>query len=86
MINIHNVFMIIYIYICSCFLCIAIYMYSFHSAHVFIVYNSVLCIKSFNILFTNGHIVLKYTSHFVNSPLNSYVYIHWIFDFKYILL
>ena len=45
-----------------------------------------ICTKSFNILFYNGHIVLNYTAHFVYSPLNSYVYIHWILDFKYILL
>ena len=37
-------------------------------------------------IFYNGHIVLKYTAHFVYIPLNSYVYIHWILDFKYILL
>ena len=27
-----------------------------------------------------------FSAHFVNSPLNSYLYIHWILDFKYILL
>ena len=32
-----------------------------------------------------GHIVLNYTSYFVYCPLNSYVCIHWLFDFKYIL-
>ena len=32
------------------------------------------------------NIVLNYTVHFVYSPLNSYAYIHWICDFKYILL
>ena len=31
-------------------------------------------------------VVLNYTVHIVYSPLNSYVYIHWILDFKYILL
>ena len=36
-------------------------------------------------IFNYGHIVKLY-SHFVYSPLNSYVYIHWILDFKYILL
>ena len=56
-------------------------MHSFHSTHIFIVYNSVICIKPFNILFYNCH-----TAHFVYSPLNSYVYIHWIFDFKYIIV
>ena len=71
-----------YLYICLCFLCIVICMQSFHSAHIFIVYNSLICTKSFNILFYTGHIVLNYTAHFVYSPLNSY----WIFDFKYILL
>ena len=58
-------------------------MHSFHSAHIFIVYNNVICIKSFNILFYNGHIVSNYTAHFVYSPLNSYVYTHWIFDVCY---
>ena len=38
--------------------------------------------NSFNINY--GYIVKLY-SHFVYSPLNSYVYIHWILDFKYIL-
>ena len=33
----------------------------------------------------HGHIVKLY-SHVVYSPLNSYVYIHYILDFKYILL
>ena len=32
----------IYIYICLCFLCIVIYMHSFHSAHIFKVCNSVI--------------------------------------------
>ena len=36
-------------------------------------------------IFNYGHIVKLY-SHFVYSPLNSYAYIHWILDFKYILL
>ena len=53
----------------------------------FILYNSVICIKSFNILFYSilykGHIHFNYTDHFVYSPLNSYVYIHWILDFRY---
>ena len=61
-------------------------MYSLHSALTFIVYNNVICTKSFSILFYNGHIDLNYTAHFVYSPLNLYVYIHWILDFKYILL
>ena len=54
-------------------------MHSFHSAHIFKVCNSVFSI------FNYGHIVKLY-SHFVYSPLNSYVYIHWILDFKDILL
>ena len=37
-------------------------------------------------LFYNGHMVLNNTAHFVYSPLNSYVYTHWILHFKYILL
>ena len=56
-------------------------MHSFHSAHIFIVYNNVKCTKSFNIIFYNGHIVLNYAPHFVYSPLNLYVHIHWILDF-----
>ena len=66
------------IYICLCFLCFVICMHSFHSAHIFKVCNSVIWPNY-------GHIVKLY-SHFVYSPLNSYVYIHWILDFKYILL
>ena len=63
-------------------------MHSFHSAHLFIVYNSEMCTKTFNILvlFYNGHNVLNYTAHFVYSPLNSYVYIHCILDFKCIIV
>ena len=43
------------------------------------VYNSVICTKSFNIrvLFYNGHIVLNYTANFVYGPLNSYVHSPW---------
>ena len=41
----------------------------------------VICMHSFH----SAHIFKLY-SHFVCSPLNSYVYIHWILDFKYILL
>ena len=48
-------------------------MHRFHSAHLFIVCNSVIC-------------TTNYTAHCVYSPLNSYVYMHWILDFKYILL
>ena len=40
-------------------------MHSFHSAHIFIVYNSVICTKSLNILLYNGHIVLNDTAHCV---------------------
>ena len=70
-------YVVIYMFM---FLCIVICMHSFLSAHIFI--------KSFNVLVLcyNGDIVLNYTAHFVYSPLNSYVYIHWILDFKYILL
>ena len=71
-----------YLFICLCFLCIVICMHSFNSAHIFKVCNSVIRpTHSFNY----GHSVKLY-SHFVYSPLNSYVYIHWILDFKYILL
>ena len=38
------------------------------------------------LIFDYVHIVLNYLSHCVYSPLNSYVYIHWILDFKYILI
>ena len=30
--------------------------------------------------------ICNYTAHFVYSPLNSYVNIHWILDFKYLML
>ena len=70
-----------YLYICLCVLCIVICMHSFHSAHIFKVCNSVICPT--HSIFNYGHIVKLY-SHFVYSPLNSYVYIHWILDFKYI--
>ena len=38
------------LYLCKClsFLCIVTFMHSFHSAHIFIVHNSVICTKSFN--------------------------------------
>ena len=36
-------------------------------------------------MFNYGHIVKLY-SHFVYSPLNSYVYIHWILDFIIIII
>ena len=48
-------------------------MHSFHSAHIFIIYNSVICTKSFNILFIITILFFK-----LYSPLNSYVYIHSI--------
>ena len=38
------------------------------------------------IIFDYGHIVLKYTAHIVYSPLNSYLCVHWILDFKQLLL
>ena len=70
--------------LCLCFLCIMICMHSFHSAHIFKVCNSV--IRPSHSKFDYGHIVLNYTAHIVYSPLNLYAYIHWILDFKYILL
>ena len=77
-------FCFLYLCICLCLVCIVICMHI--SFRTYIVYNSVICTKSFNIVLYNGHIVLNYTAYFVYSPLNSYVYIHWILDFKYILL
>ena len=68
-----------FIYIYVCFLCIVICMHSFYSAHIFIICNSVPT----HSIFDYGHIVLNYTAHIVYSPLNSYVYIHWIVAFKY---
>ena len=53
-------------------------MCSFHSSHIFMVYNNVECTKSCTILVC--------TVHFVYSLQNSYVYIHWILDCKYILV
>ena len=63
-------------------------MHNFHSAHTFIVCNSVICSKSFNILaiFYNGPISLNYTGYLVYSPPISYFLVHEILDFKYILL
>ena len=62
-------------------------MHSFHSAPIFIVYNSVICTHS--ILFPYFIIVIivfNYTAYFVYSPQNSYVYIHWIVDLNIIVL
>ena len=89
--NFQNTFGTIYLltlsFLCLCFLCIVICMHSFHSAHIFIVCISVICTNNSIFELYNGHIVLNYTAHFVYSPLNSYVYIHWILDFKiYIII
>ena len=48
----------LYLCICLCFLCTVVCMHSVHTAHIFIVCNSVICTKSFNILaiLYNGHI------------------------------
>ena len=81
--QIYHFFCFMYLYICLCFLWFVICMHSFHSAHIFKVCNSV--IRPTHSIFNYGHIVKLY-SHFVYSPLNSYIYIHWILDFKYILL
>ena len=58
-------------------------MHSFHSAHIFKVCNSV--IWPTHSIFNYGHIVKLY-SHFVYSPLNSYVYIHWILEICIIII
>ena len=76
-------FCFMYLYICLCVLCIVICMHTFHSAHIFKVCNSV--IWPTHSIFNYGHISKLYC-HVVYSPLNSYVDIHWILDFKYILL
>ena len=61
-----------------------------HTAHIFIVCNSLPCTKSFNIIsiLYNGHITLNYTGHFVDSPLNSYfIYIgYWTLNILLLLL
>ena len=49
---------------------------------MYVIYNQVNVLA----LFDNCHIVLNRTAHVMYSPLNSYVYIHWILDFKYILI
>ena len=36
----YHFFCIVYLYICFCFVCIVICIHSFHSAHIFIVYNN----------------------------------------------
>ena len=41
---------LVYVLICLCFLCTVMCMHSFHSAHIFLVCNSVICTNSFNIL------------------------------------
>ena len=63
-------------------------MHNGHTSHIFILCNNVICTKSLNILsiLYNVHIALNYTGYFVYSPLNSYVCIHWLLDFKYMLL
>ena len=43
-------FCFMYLCIGLCFLCIVICMNGFYSAHIFIVYNCVMCTKPFNIL------------------------------------
>ena len=48
--------------------------------------NYLLPSQSVLTLFDDFHIVLNCIANFVYSPLNSYYYIHWILDFKYILL
>ena len=62
-------------------------MHNVYSAHIFIVCNSVICTKSFNILaiFYNGHIASNCTGHFVYSPLNLYfIYIGcWTLNIYY---
>ena len=57
-----------------CLLCTVVCMNNVHTAHIFIVCNSVICTKPFNILsiLYNGHNALNYTGNFVYSPLNSY--------------
>ena len=67
-------------------------MYNFHSVYLCytMVWNMYVIKKNQSInvrdLCYNGHIVLNCTVHFVEIPLNSYLYIHWILDVKYILL
>ena len=55
--NLVDVFL--YLCTCLCLLCNVVCMHNVHSAHIFIVYNSMICTKSFNILsiLYNGHIV-----------------------------
>ena len=49
-------------------------MHSFYSTHIFIVYNSVICTKSFK--FYNGHIVLNYIANFVYSQSIELVWLY----------
>ena len=61
-----------------------IYFY-FIAPHVSINYNMYTHIYIYiYILFSNYNMCTP--DHIVYSPLNSYVYIHWILDFIYILL
>ena len=63
-------------------------MHNVYTSHIFIVYNSVICIITFNILsiLYNGHIAFNYTGYFCVYSTEFIFYIHWILDFKYILL
>ena len=69
---------LMFLYLCICLLCTVLCMHNIHTAHVFIVCNSVICTNTFNILaiLYNSHIALNYTGNFVvYSPLSSY-FIH----------
>ena len=57
-----------FLYLCIClFVCTVACMHNVHTAHIFIVYNSMIYIKSFNILsiLYNGHITLNYAGRFL---------------------
>ena len=59
---------LVFFYLCLCLICTVVGMHNFHTTHIFIVCNSVICTNTFNILaiFYNGHIALNYTGHFVH--------------------
>ena len=73
--------MYLYVCICLCVLYTVVCMHNVHTAHIFILCNSVICTKPFNVLsiLYNDHIDLNYTGHFMYSPLNShFIYIgYW---------
>ena len=49
-----------YLCICVCLLCTVVCMHNFHSAHIFIVYNSVQYVRYLQALVLNTHTTFKH--------------------------